>query len=145
MAHVVSQGSYLARALNGSAGTDTKNRLTARVEFELLAGPDTGQRVTYNGLINTKSAPYVGKDLKAVGWKGHDLVTLAADVEALHAETVIEIEHKIANDPKEPDRVFAVVRSVGRGAVALKPASQQDINDANEALRAAMGDDNLPF
>jgi len=36
--------------------------------------------------------------------------------------------------------VFAVVRSIARGAPALKPPSKQDMDDADEALRAAMGD-----
>ena len=140
MAHVVAQGSFLARALTGSSGTDNKGRLTARVEFELLAGPDAGQRITYSGLINAKSAKYVGPDLKAVGWKGETLKTLDADIIAAHAEVPIEIEHKNANDSKDPDRVFAVVRSIARGAPALKPPSKQDMDDADEALRAAMGD-----
>jgi len=143
MAHVVAQGSFLARALTGSSGTDNKGRLTARVEFELLAGPDSGQRITYSGLINAKSAKYVGPDLKAVGWKCDTLKTLSADVSAMHAEVVIEIEHKSANDPKDPERVFAVVRSIARGAAALKPPSTEELNDADEALRSVMGD--LPF
>lgn len=144
MAHVVAQGSYLARAIGASSGMDSKERLTARVEFELLAGPDAGQRITYSGLINAKSAKYVGPDLKAVGWKGETLKTLEADVIAARAEVPIEIEHKNANDSKDANRVFAVVRSIARGAAALKAPSQQDMADADEALHAAMGDV-IPF
>ena len=155
MAHLISQGSFLARAVSGSYGDDTKGRLAVRVELELLAGPDTGQHITYTGLVNAKSAPYVGKDMKAVGWKGGSLQTIGDDVAATKAEAQIEIEHKNANDAKDPNRVFAVVRSIGRGAVALKPPSASSLNDADEALRAAMGepaagggggkDDDLPF
>ena len=148
MAHLISQGSFLARAINGSYGEDTKGRMAVRVELELLAGPDLGQRITYTGLVNAKSAPYVGKDLKAVGWKGVSLRSIGDDVQSAKAEAQIEIEHKNANDPKDPNRVFAVVRSIGRGAVALKPASAASISDADEALRAAMGgveEDVIPF
>jgi len=154
MAHLISQGSFLARAVTGSFGLDSKGRTAARVELELLAGPDTGQRITYTGLVNAKSAPYVGKDLKGIGWKGIDLATLEADVSATHMEAQIEIDHKNANDPREPNRVFAVVRSIGRGALPLGKPSASALEDANQAMRAAMGepaagggskDDDLPF
>ena len=143
MAHLIAQGSFLARAVSGSFGLDSKGRHAARVEFELLAGPDAGQRITYTGLVNAKSAPYVGKDLKGAGWKCVDLSSLEVDVKATHVETQIDIEHKSANDPREPDRVFAVVRSIGRGAMPLGKPSASDLADANEAMRAAL--EGTPF
>jgi len=143
MAHLIAQGSFLARAISGVSRADNKGRSTARVEFELLAGPDVGQRITYVGLINAKAAKYVGPDLKAVGWKCETLLTLEADVAAAKAEVVIEIEHKSANDPKDPGRVFAVVRRIGNGSEG-KPLSNDELHDADEALRSVMGDV-IPF
>ena len=143
MAHLIAQGSFLARAISAVSRRDNKDRSTARVEFELLAGPDIGQRITYVGLINAKSVKYVGPDLKAVGWRCDSLKTLEADVAAAKAEVVIEIEHKSANDPKDPSRMFAVVRRIGNGADG-KPLSNDDLNDADEALRSVMGDV-IPF
>jgi len=145
MAHLIAQGSFLARAISAVSRRDNKDRSTARVEFELLSGPDIGQRITYVGLINAKSVKYVGPDLKAIGWRCDSLKTLEADVAAAKAEVVIEIEHKSANDPKDPSRMFAVVRRIGNGAGAdLKPLTDNDLNDADEALRSVMGDV-IPF
>ena len=143
MAHLISQGSFLARAVSGSFGPDSKGRHAARVELELLTGPDAGQRITYTGLINAKAAPYVGKDLKGAGWKGGSMATVETDIAATHLEGPIEIEHKNANDPREPNRVFAVVRSIGRGAQPLGKPSASDLDEANEIMRAAMN--GVPF
>jgi hypothetical protein len=135
---MIKEQTVLARALAGSSGSDDKQYPTARVEFEILAGPDQGQRITYNGRIDARSAPYVAKDLKAVGWKGRDINTLATDVEAAKAETTIEIQHK---QTKDGSRTFPVVRSIGRGAKPLAPLSKRDLDDANAALLGALESD----
>ena len=132
---LISEGSYLARAISGGYGKDDNGYRTARVDFELLAGPDKGQRITYNGRIDNRSAPYVGKDLQAIGWRG-DLDRLSADIEATHLEAVIQIEHK---DTKDGARKFAVVRSIGRGAKPLAKATRADVDEANALLRDALG------
>jgi hypothetical protein len=65
---MIREQTVLARALVASTGVDDKQYPTARVEFEIVAGPDAGSRITYNGRIDARSAPYVAKDLKAIGW-----------------------------------------------------------------------------
>lgn len=143
---MIREQTVLARALSGASGNDDKQYPTARVELEILAGPDAGQRITYNGRIDARSAPYVAKDLKAVGWKGKDINTLAVDVETTKAETTIEIVHK---QTKDGARTFPVVRSIGRGAKALAPMAQRDLADANALLSAAFAgaadEDKVPF
>lgn len=135
----------MARALSGEFGADDKRYPTARVEFELLAGPSVGSRITYNGRIDARSAPYVEKDLKAAGWKGDSITTLAKDVEASHVEVPIEIQHK---QTKDGQRTFAVVRSIGRGAKALAKPTPSDVNEVDDLFRSARTDvnpDDAPF
>lgn len=146
---MIREGTFKARALSGSFGVDDKSYPTARVEFELVAGPDAGQRITYNGRIDARSAPYVGRDLKAAGWAGKNLDTIGADVERTHVEVDIEIQHK---QTKDGARTFPVVRSIGRGAKALAPAPQGELSSANALIAKALGeapaeteDDNVPF
>ena len=129
--------SVQARALSGMV-TNEKGIVTARVNFEILEGPDAGQRITYNGQVTQKSAPYVAKDLAAVGWKGRSLSTLTADVEKSSASTTIEIQHK---QTKDGSRTFPVVRSIGRPPREVKPASTDDITNADMMLSAALGTD----
>ncbi len=135
---MIKEGNWPARAISGASGTDDKQYITARVDFEILGGPDTGSRITYNGRVDARSAPYVAKDLKAVGWKCRSLDTLAADVEAAQAVTTIEVQHK---QTKDGARSFAVVRSIGRGPKPLAEPSKEDLDDANAQLRAALAAD----
>ncbi len=150
---LIKDGTFMARALSGAFGLDDKRYPTARIDFELIAGPDAGQRITYNGRVDNRSAPYVAKDLKSAGWKGKDLETLSADIDATHVEVPIEIQHK---ETKDGARMFAVVRSIGRGAKPLVKANASDLKDANDALHNAMAgespvavddivDDSIPF
>lgn len=127
--------SVRARALSGMVENE-KGFVVAKVNFEILDGPDSGQRITYNGQITPKSAPYVSKDLVAVGWKGKSLSTLAADIEAARAEPSIEIQHK---QTKDGARTFAVVRSIGRAPRVATPASRDDLVNADMMLSAALG------
>ena len=126
----------MARALKGDAGEDDKGYITARVEFELMAGPSKGSRITYNGRIDARSAPYVARDLAAVGWQGKKLETLAADIAAKPVEVPIEIQHK---QTKDGTRTFAVVRSIGRGAKPLTKPSANNAKDADDLLTRALG------
>lgn len=142
---MIREQTVLARVLAGSSGSDDKGYPTARVNFEILAGPDVGMNITYNGRVDARSAPYVAKDLTAVGWKGKDLNTLAADIESAKVpiETNIEIVHK---QTKDGARTFPVVRSIGRGQKPLQKMKDKDLDDANAALRAALdGEESVPF
>ncbi len=144
--------SVRARALSGMV-TNEKETVTANVALEILEGPDTGQRITYRGLVTAKSMPYVTKDLKAVGWKGRSFGTLAADVESTHATTTIEIQHR---QTKDGNRTFPIVRSMGEGNAKKPdvPATANDITNAdmlleslglNEQEPMAADDDSIPF
>lgn len=138
---MIREGTWPARALSASSGADDKQYITARVNFEILDGPNKGDRITYNGRVDSRSAPYVAKDLKAVGWQGKNLDTLGTDVENAQPTTVIEIVHK---ETKDGARTFPVVRSIGRGPKPLLQAKKQDWDDANSLLSAAL-DEEDPF
>lgn len=137
--HVIQEQFVKARALAGSHYTKN-NEPTARVDFEIVDGPDKGEKITYNGPINARSAKYVARDLKAVGWKGKTLETLEADVAAAQSETTIEVK---VMTRKDGSGQFAVVRSIGRtdSAAQTKPIAQAEMGNANALLRAALGDD----
>jgi hypothetical protein len=83
------------------------------MEFEILAGPDTNKRITYVKKIDAKTAPYVARDLRAAGWRGKDLATLAADVDTTHVEVTIEIKTIQSKAGKD----FSVIDSIGRGTM----------------------------
>jgi hypothetical protein len=129
-----------ARALAGSHHASKDNQPTARIDFEILEGPNSGEKITYNGRIDTRSAKYVARDLKAVGWKGKTLETLAEDVDRTKAETTIEI--KVMNR-KDGSGSFAVVRSIGRtdAASQVRPVPAAELANANALLRDALGED----
>lgn len=132
---MIKAGTFKAKAISGAFGVDDKQYATARVEFELTAGPDAGQRITYNGRIDARSAPYVARDLKAAGWVGKDLSTVGEDIERTHVEVPIVIEHKTTKDGA---RQFAVVRSIGSGR-QLEPAPRQELASANALMQQALG------
>lgn len=142
-----------ARALDGSIGADTNKQTTAFVDFEILDGDNRGEKITYRGQVNERSAKYTARDLKAIGWKGKDLATLKDDIAATHIETTIEIKHM---NRKDGSGSFPVVRSIGRtasGGNAPGPVAQTELANANALLRAALGDnepveansDDIPF
>jgi tRNA U34 5-carboxymethylaminomethyl modifying enzyme MnmG/GidA len=129
-----------ARALDGYLGEGYDGQPTAFVDFEIIDGEDTGQKITYRGRVDQKSAKYVARDLKAIGWSGKTLDTLKQDVAAATPETTIEIKHM---NKKDGSGKFPVVRSIGRtasGQSAPPQLKQADVKNADALLRAALGD-----
>lgn len=140
-------GVWPATVIEGSAGDNYKGVFSAMLEFELTAGPDKGSRMKYEEPIDNKSGPYIARNCAAVGWRGKDILTLAADVEAFRnsptkGETTIEIKHMTRKDGSGS---WAKIASVGSSR--LSAAKPETIKEANEYLRGFGNSDNtdIPF
>src|ERR1043165_5495330 len=112
---MISARNYMARALTGAIGNDSKQRPIATVELELTSGPDAGKRITYRGLLSDadKARKYVKPCLKAAGWRGKDIDMLGQDIEAATPEVPIEIEHRAWEG-----KTFPSVKSIGERQAA---------------------------
>jgi hypothetical protein len=131
-------------ATSATCGED-KGVLRARINVQFTEGPNKGRPATYEDEINARSALYVARSCKAVGWKGKVAQTLAADVEAWIKETggatTAEVKHIPIKQGKRAGKIWDKVNSIGRGPKPLAAPSASVLNDANDALIAAMAAD----
>jgi hypothetical protein len=138
----LSEGIFPCLVLDGFFGVDDKNSPIARINVQITDGPDKGQRCTYEDQVNAKSALYVGRSCRAVGWRGVNLETLADDVAAWVAKTggksTVEIKHIEIKNGKRAGEIWAKPNSIGRGPKPLAAAKGETLADANEAMRRAM-------
>ncbi len=148
------EGIWGCTVLGASAGENDKGSPNIQINVQIDEGPSKGQRCTYEDQINAKSALYVARSMKAVGWKGGSSKTLKADcdawIKATGGKSTVEIKHIELKRGKQYDRwadsgfegpapVWDKANSIGRGAAApLKDMSAERLQDADEALRAAM-------
>jgi hypothetical protein len=137
------EGIWNAKALGGEYGEDTKGLPVVRINVEITEGPSVGARCTYEEQINAKSALYASRSCAAVGWKGADLITLKADIdafiEATGGATTVEIKHLEIKNGRRAGQIWDKVNSIGRLAnPPLREASPDRTADANDAMRAAM-------
>ena len=127
---------------------DKSNRptgiLTVRINAAIADGPHAGLQ-SYEEEITNKSAPYAVRCCKAVGWKGDDLKTLAADcaawVKATGGVSTIEISHIPVERGPNAGSIWHKPNSIGRGAKPLAKPSASALNDANQYMRAALAED----
>lgn len=165
------EGIFPCIVLGANFGDDDRGSPQVQINVRIDDGPNKGQSCTYEEQVNTKSALYLGRSCTAVGWQGRDLRTLKDDVskwiEKTGGKTTVEIRHLEMKRGKQYDRwvtdgqqgpapVWDKVNSIGRGPRVLKEPSSDNLNDANEAMRAAMAadtgedvnhasDDRIPF
>lgn len=143
-----------------------------QISGRITDGPAKGRNFTYQDQVNGKSALYVGRSCKAVGWKEKNLETLKADVEEwikkTGGATTVEIRHIEIKKGKKYDAwvaggmqgsppVWDKPNAIGRGAKPLAPPKAETLADANEAMRRSMeaegtaptdapaDDDSIPF
>ncbi len=162
----LSEGIFPCRVIDGFFGEDDKKSPIARINVVITDGPDKGKHCTYEDQVNGKSALYVGRSLRAAGWKGEKLETTKADVAEWVAKTggasTVEIKHIEIKNGKRAGEIWAKPNSIGRGPKPLVEAKGDTLADANEAMRRAMeadgfgdgggsdageprGEDDLPF
>lgn len=99
----------------GKAGSGAEQ---VAVSFELLEGPNAGEKITWYGYFSEKTWERTVESLRACGWEGDDLAHLDG---IDRNEVLLVIEH----EPNQDGKVFAKVRWVnklGGGGVALKEA-----------------------
>jgi hypothetical protein len=130
--------------LGGEAAADDKDIMTVRVNVQIIEGPDTGRKVTYEDRVNNKSAKYIAQSARAVGWKGTRLETFRSDVDgwikATGGESTVEIRHLEIKTGKKAGQIWGKANSIGRGPKPLKAPSRQSADEADEAMRAALAE-----
>lgn len=145
------EGIWPCTVLSANYGEDPKRPGVTRVQISAIIdeGPSKGQFCTYEDDVTQRSALYINRSCKNVGWKGgpsgDDLNTLAADCAAWIAETggkaLIEIKHIRIGKGKRAGETWDKPNSIRRGAAHLRPASTTALADAREAMRRAIEDD----
>jgi hypothetical protein len=152
----LSEGTWPCLVQGATYGEDDKRNMVVRINVKITEGPDAGRAVTYEDTVNAKSALYIGRSCKAVGWKGDDLETLREDVDAWVKETggasSAEIRHIEIKKGKQFDKwvdggqrgpapIWAKCNSIGRGPRPLAAPSAETLADAKDAMRRAMAED----
>lgn len=161
MANPLAEGIYPCVVTSASYGEDDKQQITIQVNLTFTDGPNKGRFATYSDQVNTKSALYISRSLKTIGWQGKSLKTLAEDVTAFIAspaagKTTAEVKHILIKNGKRAGEIWDKVNSLGRGPRALKAPTHGNLADAESALADAMrldgaadadeaADDRIPF
>lgn len=166
---LLEEGIWPCTVLTGAFGVDDRGSPQVQISVRIDDGPSKGRQCTYEDQVNAKSALYVGRSCKACGWKGESLESLHADISAWIEKTggksTVEIKHIEIKNGKRAGQIWDKPNSIGRGPRPLQAATGERLNDANDAMRAAMmadgsgvdnggggyddapppGDDNIPF
>src|SRR6185312_1833587 len=94
---LLAEGIWPCTVLSANAGQNDKGAPQVQINVRIDDGPSKGRQCTYEDQVNNKSAPYIGRSCKAVGWRGHSLVSLHDDAVKWIAETggksTVEIKH----------------------------------------------------
>jgi len=146
MAKVINEGIWACTVLGGEVGEDDKQIVRVRIHVMITEGDDKGRKVTYEDQVNFRSAKYIAQSAKAVGWQGGRLEqTFRKDVEAWIARTggasTVEIKHVEVKSGKNAGSIWAKPNSIGRGSRPLAPPSRAAADDADEAMRAALAEE----
>lgn len=145
------EGIWPCTVVSADYGEDQKRAGVTRVQIGVTidAGPSAGQFCTYEDDVTGRSALYVMRSARNVGWKGgpngDDLNTLAADCAAWIRETggkaLVEIKHIEIKNGRRAGEIWDKPNSIRRGASLLKAASPTALADARDAIRRAMEDE----
>jgi hypothetical protein len=150
----LAEGTWPCTVISGEAGETKPGVVVARITVRFDDGPSKGRTGTYEDEVNAKSALYVSRSMKAVGWTGKSIGTFAGDVAAWIARTggksTAEVKHIEIKRGKQYDKwvaegcpeekrpIWDKVNSIGRGPRALAAPKPSTLVDADDALRAAM-------
>lgn len=137
-----------------------------QIKVRIDDGPSAGRQCTYERDIDTRSAKYAAKSMKAVGWKGGyggiDIDTIATDcaawIERTGGKSTVEISHIelkrgkaydkwVEGGCKGPKPVWDKPNSIGRSLSNERQLDKLDDrarSEANEALARAMAEDGGP-
>jgi hypothetical protein len=139
------EGIWGCTVLSASSGADDKGLINVQINVRIDDGPNAGQHCTYEDAVNNKSAPYVARSCRAVGWTGTDITTLKSDCAKWITDTggksTVEIKHIEIRKGKRAGEIWDKPNSIGRGPRVLKEPTRNDLADANEVLAAALNGD----
>lgn len=143
------EGIWNCDVLNGKYGADDRDIPKVQITVRITDGPSAGQLATYEDEVNARSAKYVRYSVEAVGGDPLKLEKLDEHIAAWIAKTggksTVEIKHLEIKNGKNAGKIWDKVNGIGRGAPRpLKSLSKEAANDATEAMRAVMGDDEPP-
>ncbi len=153
---LLSEGTWPCTVLSATFGEDDKGSPNVQISVRIDEGPSAGRQCTYEDQVNTKSALYVGRSCKAVGWRGGSMGSLKTDcaawIEKTGGRTTVEVRHIEVKKGKKWDKwidggrvgpapVWDKVNSVGSGPRVLAAPSTARLADADEAMRRAMAAD----
>lgn len=129
---MIEQQTVKARAVEGALGTTNTGKEQVGVSFELLEGPNQGQRITWYGYFTEKTTERTLEALEHCGWQGDDL----SDLTGIDAnEVYLVIEH----EQDDQGEVRARVRWVNSsGGVAMQ--NRMDPGDAASFAQRMRGE-----
>lgn len=167
MATLMAEGIWPCTVQSANFGENDKKLPQVQINVRIDDGPSAGRFCTYEDVVDARSALYISRSCKSVGWKGgksgSDLTTLKDDTAAWIAATggksTVEIKHIPIKNGKRAGEIWDKPNSIGRGPRVLKTASHGSLMDAQDAMRRAMEadggstpsdtdggiDDNAPF
>ena len=163
----LAEGTWPCTVLSAECGED-KGLITVRINVKIDDGPSKGRQCSYEDRVDAKSAPYVARSCKGVGWSGKlPLVeTFVPDVEkwikATGGKSTVQIRYvdikrgkkydewfdewnawkdggKVGDPPQAP--IWDKVQSIGAGPKPLAAASKTAAQDADEYLSRALADE----
>jgi hypothetical protein len=103
------EGFYRAKARSYTWETTQKGGEVIVLDFEIVDGPATGERIKWQGYFSDKTQERTIESLIYCGWKTGDL----ADMSGFDSQTVsLQIKHEAGY--KRPDEMFARVAYVNR-------------------------------
>lgn len=153
---LLEEGIWPCTLISASFGEDDRGSPQVQINVRIDDGPSKGRPCTYEDQVNTKSALYIGRSCKAIGWRGQDLQTLHDDAAGwatkTGGKTTVEIRHIVLTKGKKYDQwvkdgsrgpgpIWDKPSSIGRGPRPLAAPTSDRLADANDAMRAAMAAD----
>ena len=151
------EGNCIGKVTNVDLGADTSGQLRVRWDIQVTEGPNRGKIAKYSGKFDGDNAKFTKRDMKAVGWKGADVLTFVKDAEA--AACVISFVAEVAS-VKRPNGKIAQWTSARAIGVVLTPLAKltadaaeklnQQLTNAGEigpqsGNAAPVADDEIPF
>lgn len=143
MAQLLEEGFWPCSVLGGEAGNaDGIAKVRINVRFD--DGPNRGRTGYYEDKIDARSALYVSRSMRAVGWQTDKLVTFADDVNAWIKATGGKSTAEVKHIPTKKGTIWDKINSIGRGPKPMTALRGDTLADAEEALRKAMAEDGAP-
>jgi hypothetical protein len=117
----------LAKCVNAEIG-NRKGKTKVRMEWEIVEGPHTGKRASYDGKLDADNIKFTKRDMVAAGWQGKTSATFVDDVTKAAKPITIDVEiatHVYEDSGKRSE--WSAVRRIGRSAEPLEALDAQQL------------------